>query len=311
MPRTHFLSPDRVHYRWNNTLEPVLEVDPGDTVVYDLRDVADNQITPRSTSADLLRLDRERIYPLGGPVLVRGARPGDVLEVEILDLHTRGWGWSAVMVGSGLLPDDFAEPYLHIWDLSAGDYTHMRPDIRIPLDPFLGTMGVAPAEAGAFRVMPPGCFGGNLDCRHLTRGATLLLPVQVEGALFSCGDAHAAQGDGEVCVTGIECPMHAALRFNLPRGRSIPEPQFITPGPLTSRYDGKGYYATMGVHPDLMEAARNALRHMIDHMVHAYRMSREEAYVLSSVVVDLKITEVVDRPNWVVSAYLPLAIFQE
>jgi acetamidase/formamidase len=309
MGREHFLPAEKVHFVWNNALPPALEIDPGDVVVYDLRDVTDNQITPASTADALTTLDWSRIYPLGGPVFVKGAKPGDVLEVEILDLHPKGWGWTGIIPGFGLLEEEFNKPYLRIWDLSPGDHTFLREDIRIPLDPFCGTMGVAPEEKGEFPVMPPGKFGGNMDIRHLTKGATLLLPVQVEGALFSCGDCHAAQGDGEVCVTGIEAPMHVALRFRVRKDRSIPEPQFLTPGPLTSKYDGKGYYATTGISPDLLEASRKAVRHMIDHLVHTYHLTPEDAYVLCSVAVDLKISEVVDKPNWIVSAYLPLSIF--
>jgi acetamidase/formamidase len=309
MGREHFLPAEKVHFVWNNALPPALEIDPGDVVVYDLRDVTDNQITPASTADALTTLDWSRIYPLGGPVFVKGAKPGDVLEVEILDLHPKGWGWTGIIPGFGLLGEEFNKPYLRIWDLSPGDHTFLREDIRIPLDPFCGTMGVAPEEKGEFPVMPPGKFGGNMDIRHLTKGATLLLPVQVEGALFSCGDCHAAQGDGEVCVTGIEAPMHVALRFRVRKDRSIPEPQFLTPGPLTSKYDGKGYYATTGISPDLLEASRKAVRHMIDHLVHTYHLTPEDAYVLCSVAVDLKISEVVDKPNWIVSAYLPLSIF--
>ncbi|MDR5693656.1 MAG: acetamidase/formamidase family protein [Armatimonadota bacterium] len=309
MGHEYFLPPEKVHFVWNNALPPALEIESGDVVVYDLRDVTDNQITPASTADALTSLDWSRIYPLGGPVFVKGAKPGDVLEVEILDLHPKGWGWTGIIPGFGLLEEEFNKPYLRIWDLSAGDHTLLREDICIPLDPFCGTMGVAPGEKGEFPVMPPGRFGGNMDIRHLTRGTTLLLPVQVEGALFSCGDCHAAQGDGEVCVTGIEAPMHVALRFRVRKDRSIPEPQFFTAGPLTSKYDGKGYYATTGISPDLMEASRKAVRHMIEHLVRTYNLTPEDAYVLCSVVVDLKISEVVDKPNWIVTAYLPLGIF--
>jgi acetamidase/formamidase len=310
MPRTHLFPPDRVHYVWNNAIPPVLEIDPGDTVIYELRDVTDNQITPASTAEDLTRLDWSRIYPLAGPLLVKGAQPGDVLEVEIVDLHPKGWGWTGIIPGYGLLAEEFEQPYLKIWDLSPGDHTFFREDIRIPLDPFCGTMGVAPREPGEHPVMPPGPFGGNMDIRHLTRGSRLFLPVQVEGALFSVGDAHAAQGDGEICVTAIEAPMYAVLRFHLHKGRSIEGPQFLCPKPLTAKYDEKGYYATTGIAPDLMVAAKKAVRYMIDHISQTYRMSREEAYILASVVVDLKISEVVDKPNWIVTAYLPLSIFR-
>ena len=187
--------------------------------------------------------------------------------------------------------------------------THLREDIGIPIEPFLGTMGVCPAGANKQPVMPPGTFGGNMDTRQLVRGTTLFLPVQVEGALFSCGDAHAAQGDGEVCVTGIEAPMGAALRFTLQQGRRIPAPQFQTSGPLTPRVDGAGFYGTTGVGPDLYAAAQDAVRAMIVHLGDRYDLSAEDAYVLSSLCVDLKISEIVDAGQFVVSAVLPLAIF--
>jgi acetamidase/formamidase len=309
MSREHVIPAGRVHTKWDNTLPPALEIEPGDVVVCDLAEVSGGQVTPKSTAADLARMDLDRAYPLAGPVFVKGARPGDALEVEIVDLRPGDWGWTALLPGLGLLPE-FTTPYLKIWDLTAKTVTALRPDIRIPLDPFCGTMGVASDERGAFPVMPPGKFGGNMDIRHLNKGTTLLLPVWVEGALFSCGDAHAVQGDGEVCISAIEAPMHARLRFGLRQGLSLPSPQFITPGPLVTKHEGKGYYATTGIAPDLMEGARAAVRAMIDHLTRTYRLSREDAYVLCSVAVDLKISEVVDVPNWIVSAYLPLALFR-
>ncbi len=194
---------------------------------------------------------------------------------------------------------------------SNGDYVLFKDDVAIPIDPFFGTMGVSPADTTEKPViMPPGPFGGNMDTRHITKGARLYLPVQVPGALFSCGDAHAAQGDGEVCVTGIESPMYAALRFNLIKGRSIPAPQFVTPGPLTPKSEGAGWYATMGIGPDLMQATKDSMRAMVEHVSTTYHMEPVEAYVLASLAVDLKISEVVDQPNWIVSSYLPLALFR-
>jgi acetamidase/formamidase len=243
-------------------------------------------------------------------VLVKGARPGDALEVEILDLRPGNWGWTAIIPGLGLLQQEFTDAHLHIWDLTSRTVAEFRRDIHIPLDPFCGTMGVATDEVGTFPVMPPGKFGGNMDIRHLNKGTTLLLPVWVAGALFSCGDAHAVQGDGEVCISAIEAPMRATLRFGVRQGLGLPSPQFVTPGPLTSKHDAKGYYATTGIAPDLMEGARAAVRAMIDHLQRTYRLSRRDAYVLCSVAVDLKISEVVDTPNWLVSAYLPLSIFR-
>jgi acetamidase/formamidase len=311
MASVHYFPQDRVHYTWDVTHEPVLTIDSEDVVVLQARDVSDNQITPSSDASAIATLNWDRVYPLAGPIAVRGARPGDTLAIEILDIHTLGWGWTAIIPGFGLLPDDFKNPYLKIFDLTRGDVTYLREDVAIPIEPFFGTMGVCPAGASKQAVMPPGIFGGNLDTRQLTRGTTLFLPVQVEGALFSCGDAHAAQGDGEVCVTGIEAPMYAALRFTLQKGRKIPAPQFVTAGGLLPKVNHAGFYATTGVGPDLYRGAQDALRAMIDYLGETYRLSAEEAYVLASLVVDLKISEVVDAGVYVVSAFLPLAVFRQ
>jgi acetamidase/formamidase len=308
--RTHYFPTDRVHFKWDVANEPVLTIASGDTVIVHTRDVSDNQITPESTAADL-DLDWDRVYPLAGPIAVEGAQPGHTLAIEVVDLHPQGWGWTAILPGLGLLADDFPDPYLRIFDLTDGAGTHLRDDVVIPIAPFLGTMGVCPAGASDQAVMPPGTFGGNMDTRQLVRGTTLYLPVQVEGALFSCGDAHAAQGDGEVCVTGIESPMYGALRFTLHEDRSIPAPQYRTsPGPLTPHVDADGFYGTTGVGPDLYAAAQDAVRAMIDYLGETHDLSREDAYVLSSLCVDLKISEIVDAGQFIVSALLPLSVFR-
>src|SRR5919205_2977034 len=186
MATTHYFPDDRVHFTWDAGNDPVITVEPGDTVVMTTRDVSDNQITPESDASAIAGLDWQRVYPLAGPIAVAGAQPGDTLQVEVLDLHPLGWGWSAILPGLGLLPEDFPDAYLRIFDLSHGDVAYMRDDIAIPLEPFLGAMGVCPAGASVQPVMPPGTFGGNLDTRQLMRGTTLYLPIQVEGALFSC-----------------------------------------------------------------------------------------------------------------------------
>jgi acetamidase/formamidase len=286
-----------------------LTIDSGDTVVVWTRDVSDNQVGPDSDADVIAGLDWDRVYPLAGPIAIDGAQPGDTLAIEILDIHTQGWGWTAVLPGLGLLPEDFPDAYLRVFDLSQGDVAYMREDVAIPLEPFFGTMGVCPAGATAQPVMPPGTFGGNMDTRQLVAGATLYLPVQVEGALFSCGDAHGAQGDGEVCVTGLEAPMFASLRFTLENGRSIPGPQYRTPAPLTPRVDSAPFYATTGVGGDLYAGAQEAIRAMVDHIATTYGLGREDAYLLCSLVVDLKISEIVDAGQYIVSALLPEAIF--
>jgi acetamidase/formamidase len=309
MARTHYFPQDPVHFTWDVSHEPVIAIDSGDTVVVETRDVSDNQIGPDSDASVIRDLDWDRVYPLAGPIQVNGAEPGDTLAIEILDIRTRAWGWTAILPGLGLLPDDFPDAYLRIFDISEGDYAYMREDIAIPLAPFFGTMGVCPAGASAVAVMPPGNFGGNLDTRQLMAGTTLYLPVQVDGAMFSCGDAHGCQGDGEVCVTGLEAPMYATLRFALEKGRSIPAPQYRTAGPLTPFVDLAGFYGTTGVGPDLYVNAQAALRAMIDHITSNYGLSAEDAYVLSSLCVDLRISEIVDAGQYVVSALLPEAVF--
>jgi acetamidase/formamidase len=309
MPRTHHLPDERVHYTWDAGLEPVLGIDSGDTVVVWTRDVSDNQIGPDSDASVIASLDWARVYPLAGPIAVSGAAPGDTLAIEILDIHTQGWGWTAVLPGLGLLAEEFPDAYLRTFDLARGDIAYLREDIAIPLEPFFGTMGVCPAGASNQPVMPPGTFGGNMDTRQLVRGATLYLPVQVDGAMFSCGDAHGCQGDGEVCVTGLEAPMFAALRFTLMKGHAIPGPQFRTPAPLTPRVDTAPFYGTTGVGGDLYAGAQEAIRAMVDHIATTYDLGREDAYLLCSLVVDLKISEIVDAGQYIVSALLPEAVF--
>jgi acetamidase/formamidase len=309
MPKTHYFPSDQVHFTWDAGNAPVLTVDSGDTVVVHTRDVSDNQIGPDSTVDVIAGLDWDRVYPLAGPIAVDGAKAGDTLAIEVLDLHTQGWGWTAILPGLGLLSDDFPDPYLRIFDLTAGDVTYLREDVAIPIEPFLGTMGVCPQGASAQPVMPPGRFGGNMDTRQLTRGTTLYLPVQVDGALFSTGDAHAAQGDGEVCVTGLESPMYCSLRFTLHKDRPIPAPQYLTSGPLAPRVADGPWYGTTGVGPDLFVGAQEAVRAMVDHITAEHGLSPEDAYLLCSLCVDLRISEIVDAGQYVVSALLPLQIF--
>lgn len=303
--------PDVTHHVWDNTLEPALAIQSGDIVVYQFKDVGDGQIYPGVGVEALENFDFKRLYPLSGPVYIEGAEPGDVLEVEVLDLHTKGWGWSAVIPGKGLLKDDFNEHYLRIFDLSDGKTLKFSEHIDVPINPFLGTMGVAPAEAGQHPVVPPGKHGGNMDTRYLTKGARLFLPVQVKGALFSAGDGHAAQGDGEVCITAVEAPLDGALKFTVHKNRSLPGPQYVTPpGSLSSSAHDQGFYCTTGIGPDLKVCAQEAVRAMINYLHANHGLNRYDAYILCSIAVDLKINEIVDEPHYIVSANLPLSIFK-
>ncbi|ANU27597.1 acetamidase [Planococcus versutus] len=311
MSKTHTFPEDRVHYTWEKDPQPVLTIDSGDQVDFFTREVADDQFDENSTTKDIETLDWARVYPLAGPVEIRGAQPGDTLEVEMVDLVTGSWGWMSILPGLGLLPDEFPDAYLRIFDLSDGEFIHFTDTIKVPITPFLGTMGVGPEKAEGQVIMPPGTFGGNMDTRHLTVGTKLYLPVQVAGAMFSCGDAHAAQGDGEVCVSAVECSAHASLKFRLIKGKTIPAPQFQTAGALTPKVDHKGFYGTTGVGPDLMEASRDAIRAMVEHISSTYALDPKDAYLLSSACVDLKISEIVDAGQYIVSALLPLAVFHE
>jgi amidase len=243
--------------------------------------------------------------------------PGDAIKVTIEGFTPRafdgrGFGWTANIPGFGLLADQFPDPALHIWSYDPGQ---MGPalfgrDARVPLKPFAGTIGNAPAEPGHHSVVPPRRVGGNLDIRDLNAGVTLYLPVEVPGALFSVGDTHAAQGDGEVCGTAIESPMDVVLTLDVVKGANLKTPRFTTPGPVTRHLDAKGYEATTGIGPDLMTASRDAVAAMVDLLCAQRGMAAVDAYMLVSTCGDLRISEIVDMPNWVVSFYFPRCVFE-
>jgi acetamidase/formamidase len=304
----HFLDDAAPHAFWDRSLAPRIEIDAGDVVVFETLE-GTGQVSHDSRSELLGRLRPELIHPLTGPVSVQGAEPGDILVVDVISLEHRGWGWNGVIPGFGLLGDEFEWPYLHHYELD-GDVCVFDDKITIPYEPFCGTMGVALDQDGRFDTAPPRRNGGNVDIRQLTPGSRLRLPVLHEGALFSCGDCHAAQGDGEVNGTGIETPMTVTLQFDLEQGgRELAELQFWTaPGRLIPA-NHPGYFVTTAHGPDLFVNAQNALRYMLDHLVGEHGLSREQAYCLSGAAVDLKISEIVDAPNWIVSAFLPLSLF--
>jgi len=305
---THELAADTLHYCWDNAIEPRLEIEPGDTVVFETRDASDGNVWTgfKNTPAPG--------HPLTGPIFVKGAEPGDILEIEVLDVRTANRGWTSFQPGRGLLPDDFTKRYLHIWDLSEKNvyngWVEFQPGIRVPLEPFCGVMGVAWNEAGQFSTVPPRPAGGNMDIKQLTAGSRLQLPITVTGGLFSVGDCHAAQGDGEVCITAIEADGRANLRFNLKKATRLAEPRFWIGKQASGQIGEKGYFATTAHYPDLRYASQQAIRYMLEYLVEHHHLEPEEAYILCSVAVDLKISQLVDAPNWTVSAFLPNAIFQ-
>jgi len=304
----HVIDASRIHHHWDRDLEPTLRIASGDTVHFDLLMAGQGQVD-KGTPIEDARFDFDTLYNLLGPMYVEGVESGDTLEIEILSLKPGPWGWTVVLPELGILPEDFPDAFIRYFDLEGRDTARLADGVEIPIVPFLGTMGNHPGEPATAPPFPPNRGGGNVDTRHLVEGATLWLPVWVDGALFSCGDPHAAQGDGEVCVAAIECAMQATLRFHL-RKWTIPGPRFRVPGPLTPRTDAGGYHGTMGIDGDLMQGAKKAVRAMVDWIEEEHGLSREDAYVLCSLAGDLKILEIVDAGVWNVGFTLPLDVFR-
>ncbi len=275
------------------------------------RDSSNGFFTPQSTVGDVGKVPFDTINPVTGPIFVEGAEPGDVLKITLDSFKPSGFGWTANIPGFGLLADQFAEPALVLWhyDKLALSPAAFSDFAKVPLKPFAGTIGLAPASAGLHSVVPPRRVGGNLDIRDLSAGTTLYLPVEVSGALLSIGDTHAAQGDGEVCGTAIESAMDVVVKLDLIKNTPLATPRFSTPGPVTRHLDSAGYEAFTGIGPDLMQAARQAVSNTIDWLCREHHMPAEQAYMLCSVCGDLRISEIVDLPNWVVSFYFPKIVF--
>ncbi|MGQ4810608.1 Formamidase [Candidatus Entotheonellaceae bacterium PAL068K] len=353
--------PQTGHNRWHPDIPPILEVDPGEEVVLETRDASDSQIQPAMTVTDLARLDTKVAHPLTGPVYIKGARPGDLLEIEYLDIVPQTVGWTRNRPGAGFLRDLFLEPYLVHWYMQDGWATSPQlPGVRIPNGSFMGTAGIAPSRAQlqawtrreadlvarggiaappdpedavpangpvareGLRTIPPRENCGNVDAKQLTKGSRLLIPVNVHGALYSAGDSHFAQGDSECCITAIEMGATVVVRFRLHQGeaarRNIQWPRFAHPGYFIAPEWAapRNFIATMGMPvrqdgtqegEDLTLAARNALINMIE-LLQERGWSREQAYVICSVAVDLKVSNIVDLPNVTVSAFLPEDIFK-
>jgi len=348
------------HNRWHPDIPPILGCDPGDEVIIETRDALDGQLAPDATLAQVAQIDLGVVHPLTGPVHISGAEPGDLLEVEILEVAPEPFGFTAQIPNFGFLADVFTEPFLVRWQIGNGFATSADlPGVRVPGAPFMGTIGLTPGhellrrtlareqaalEAGgavlgpdpvgavpateaiaaeALRTIPPREQGGNVDIKHLVAGTRLFLPVDTPGALFSAGDAHFAQGDSEACGTAIEMAATLRVRFAVHSGaaaaRGIRAPRFSregspSPAPTT---EPSRYIATTGMPitedgenraGDLTLAARNALLAMIDELQER-GFSRQQAYAICSVAVDLKLSQVVDVPNVLISAFLPLDIF--
>jgi acetamidase/formamidase len=312
VPAKHTIHETQCHFGWNNANKPVVHAAPGEVIEFHPLDASAGQITRASTVADVPKLDFSRVNPVAGPVYIDGAEPGDAIKVTLLSFAPSGWGWTANIPGFGLLAEQFKEPALHIWTYEPQSLTPAMygPGGRVPLRPFCGTIGLAPAEPGQHSIVPPRRVGGNMDVRDMTAGTELYLPVEVKGGLFSVGDTHATQGDGEVCGTAIESPMSLVAKFDVIKGAKLTFPRFTTAGPVSRHLDAKGYEVTTGIGPDLMEGARAAVSGMVELLSKRYNMKSVEAYMLCSVCADLRISEIVDMPNWVVSLYFPRVVFE-
>ncbi|HEX2577692.1 MAG TPA: acetamidase/formamidase family protein [Aquihabitans sp.] len=351
------------HNRWHPDVAAAVRCQPGEEVVLETRDAFDRQFHRRASAADVAHVDLGLVHPLTGPVHVEGAEPGDLLVVDILEVAPDDYGYTAQVPGFGFLRDDFPDPYLVKWDLDDGwARSDDVPGVAIPGAPFMGIMGVAPSRelmaqitareqalfdrsgyvllpdasgavpsdlglaSEALRTIPPREIGGNLDIKQTCAGTRLFLPVWVEGALFSAGDAHFAQGDCEVCGTAIEMDATLRVRFDVRKGvaaeRGIRDVQFERDGYVVSpeMQGPRRFFATTGLSvdrdgrnhsEDLTVAARNALLNMVDHLELDRGFSRQQAYAICSVAVDLKVSEMADVPNFLVTAVLPLDIFPE
>jgi acetamidase/formamidase len=274
-------SPETCHWGIFATLPPVLTVQSGDTVTIetisggpDVMPPAPYAVLPELREVHA-RVPRGPGHILTGPVRIEGAMPGDVLEIQIQSVEPRqDWGWMAIRPLRGTLPEDFHELTLAHYPIDkAAGVTRMPWGMEIPLAPFFGVMGVAPPKAwGRIDTIVPRDHGGNIDLKEMQAGATLYLPVWVEGANFSTGDGHGVQGDGEVCLTALETAMTGTFRFVVRKDLSFRFPRAETPTHLI----------TLGLNEDLDDAAKQALREMIQLIVERTNISREQAYMLCS-----------------------------
>jgi acetamidase/formamidase len=294
-----------LHPHWDKCVPPALHVMPGEEFTLTSPDASNGALNRNSTAADIASIDFSRLDPLCGPVYIEGAQPGDTLKVELLDLELGDWGWTGLMKNFGLLAEDFPQSYFRSFDLTKGTVDLFG--VPFKLQPMMGVLGVAPAAPGPHPSVTPTAAGGNLDVRYLTAGATLYLPVFNEGALLSGGDGHALQGEGEISGTAIEAPMTATLRVDVIKNRALQAPVIDM---STANYTETEYRNFLGVQPDLFLAAQDACRFAVDELARSLRVDPYEAYSIMGMVGELRIHEIVDKPNWVVGCMLPRRLFK-
>jgi len=281
----------------------VLTVKSGAVIKADTYEASDRQLHSEAKLDDLANIDFGPIHPITGPVYVEEAEVGDILAVDLLKIDLHDYGWQAIVGGFGFLTDRFPDPKLNIHEIDVENKTTMFNDkVKIPLKPFPGIMGVAPDTEEMLSTIPPRANGGNMDDPSLVEGTTVYFPVFVKGALFSIGDGHAVQGYGEVCGSAIEAPMTFTYRVRVIKDKpAIKEPQ----------YETDDYYAVTGFGETIDIATKKAVNYMIDHLSNNYDISEEDAYMLCSLAGDLKIAEVVDVPNMLVTMHFPKSILKQ
>lgn len=376
----HCVDDSNCFNRYHPAIKAVASADPGDLIVFQTRDALDSDLKLDSVADDVTAIDLNLIHPMTGPVHIKGAKRGDVLAVELVDIEPDEYGYTVIVPGFGFLRDLFPDPYVVNWRLDRLAATSPQmPGIRVPMAAFMGSVGVLPGEpevaawlaresalgeAGGvvllpqpigalpakvcgpdgshkdkcLRTIPPRENGGNMDVQQMQIGTTLLLPCFVDGCSLFVGDVHYAQGDGEVSGTAIETGAKVTVRTTIlsGKGSDITSPHFEG-GAQLKTIAPKSFYATVGfplkasgeippfisyldgekignlenLSEDLTLAARNALIDMIDYLVRERGLAREQAYILCSVAVDLVVGQVVDVPNYTVSAVLDLSVFEE
>ena len=299
----HILTADQKHNKFSKLIPPVLTVKSGAVIKADTYEASDRQLHAKANLEDLANIDFGPIHPITGPVYVEEAEVGDILAVDLLKIDLHDYGWQAIVGGFGFLTDRFPDPKLNIHKIDVQNKTSMFNDkIKIPLKPFPGIMGVAPDTEEMLSTIPPRANGGNMDDPSLVEGTTVYFPVFVKGALFSIGDGHAVQGLGEVCGTAIEAPMTFTYRLRVIKDKpEIKEPQ----------YETDDYYAVTGFGTTIDIATKKAVNYMVDHLSNNYEISAEDSYMLCSLVGDLKISEVVDVPNMLVTMHFPKSILNQ
>lgn len=294
-----------LHPHWDRSLQPAHTVADGAVLTMACPDASNGLLSRHSNASDIANIDFGMLDPLCGPIHVEGAQPGDVLQVDILDLALGNWGWTGLLKGFGLLADEFPQPYFRSFDLTRGEVDLFG--LPFALKPMMGVLGVAPAAPGPHASITPTLAGGNIDVRYLSAGSSIYLPVFNEGALLSGGDGHALQGEGEISGTAIEAPMIATLRVSVLKNQSLRAPVLDI---STKAYTETEYRDFLGIGSDLYQAARDATRYAVDALAAHLAVEPFEAYAILGMVGELRIHEIVDQPNWVVGCMVPIRFFK-